>query len=86
MEEDVTQGEVPFDEEEVHLPTEPDTSGKKVRIEVVTITPISVQIAVNVTEEETVWCNAVTSFDGFDIEKAKKQKGTLVISGFSPIL
>lgn len=85
MEEDVTQGEVPFDEEEVHLPTEPDTSGKKVRIEVVTITPISVQIAVNVTEEETVWCNAVTSFDSFDIEKAKKQKGTLVISGFSPI-
>ena len=81
-EENLTQGDVSIEEEEVLVPTEPDTSGKKIRIEVVTITPISVQIAVHIPEEVTVWCNAETSLDKINLESAMRQKGELVISRF----
>lgn len=76
--EDLTQGEVPVDEEDVRAPSEPDASGKRIQIEILSITPISVQIAVNVTEDGMVWCDATTT-EEFDAEKIMKKRGSFVV-------
>ena len=76
--EDLTQGEVPVDEEDVRAPSEPDASGKRIQIEILSITPISVQIAVNVTEDGMVWCDATTT-EEFDAAKIMKKRGSFVV-------